>query len=368
MLMMARVSGSEPPGAVNNKQDNAALTRTIASTATIKLSQIYESEFFYTPIEERFERITRLARRGLNVPVAAISLINEEKQWFKSVAGWNVNELEIDKSLCQITVASDCLTIIENAATDPRTKDHPLVTGNPHFRFYAGYPLHNEHQSIIGTFCVFDVKARGFNEADRQCLNDCVALTARELHSDELRAAHKALLSKLSVARREAMMDPLTRLWNRRGASVMLKSAFDLADEEEALLAVAILDFDNFKRINDTYGHQTGDDVLRKTASRLVASVRGRDVVCRIGGDEFLILMSGTDEDTARNIVERVREHMTSEPVPTRQGSIPISVSVGFTVRETGEPIDAEQLIERADKGLMQAKSLGRNRVGIAAP
>jgi diguanylate cyclase (GGDEF)-like protein len=351
---------------VNSRSDNTALTSTIASTATIKLSRIYESEFLYTPIEERFERITRLARRALSAPVAAISLVNADKQWFKSVAGWTVSELPLGRSLCGTTLEKEQLTVIRDTAADPRTRDHPLVTGSPRFRFYAGHPLHNEQRAVIGTFCVFDVKPRHFDAADEQCLMDLVGVTTRELFAEEIRAAHKQLLSKLSSARRESMMDPLTRLWNRRGASVMIKDALEQADRNRTALALALLDFDNFKRINDTYGHQTGDDVLRKTAGRLVGSVRGSDIVSRLGGDEFLILMSGTDGETAKRVTERVRRRMLEAPIPTRQGEIPISVSVGLTVREPGETIDGDHLIARADKGLLQAKSLGRNRVGVA--
>src|SRR6185436_12349168 len=126
------------------------------------------------------------------------------------------------------------------------------------------------------------LKPREFTAADRQALADLAAMTQREMVSDRLSDAHAALTAKLSVARREAMMDPLTRLWNRRGASVLLKSSFATADQRGTPLTLALLDLDNFKRINDSYGHQIGDEVLRKVASRLISAVRGKDMVCRI--------------------------------------------------------------------------------------
>lgn len=339
------------------------LSSTIASTATLKLARIPESDFFYTPLEERFERLTRLARRALNVPVAAVTLISAEKQWFKSVGGWNVLELPREQSLCFLTVQSGNLTVIEDTQLEPQTTEHPLVAAGPRFRFYAGLPLHDEHEGIIGTFCTFDIKPRKFSAADRQCLTDLAALSQRELVTDQLRDAHMALTTKLGVARREAMMDPLTRLWNRRGASVLLKAAFDECDRENIDLAVASLDFDNFKRINDTYGHQIGDEVLRRVASRLVGSIRTRDVTCRIGGDEFLLIMTGTSSETAGRIAERARRQVTETAIPTRQGNIPMSISIGFSIRKPHEPISVDQLLERADQGLMRSKSGGRNRV-----
>lgn len=343
--------------------EKVTLSETIASTATIKLAQIPESQYFCTPIEERFERLTRLARRALGVPVAAITFINSERQWFKSVAGWSVSELPNEKSLCMVTLAAGSITAVEDTSSDARTLAHPLVTGGPRFRFYAGHPLFDERGQAIGTFCVLDQKPRRFREADAETLTDLANLTQRELASETLRNVHSELASKLSVARREAIMDPLTHLWNRRGASVMLKSACDLADGNGSKLAISLIDLDNFKRINDNYGHQVGDEVLRKVSTRLVRSVRTNDVVCRLGGDEFLVLLADVDATLSKSIAERVRRGVTESSIPTRQGAIPVSVSVGLSLREPGDTSDPEALIERADQGLMRAKSVGRNRV-----
>ncbi|MDX1563505.1 MAG: sensor domain-containing diguanylate cyclase, partial [Gammaproteobacteria bacterium] len=334
-----------------------ALTETIASTATIKLAQLPESTFFCTPIEERFERITRLARRALNVPVAAITFLTEEKQWFKSVAGWAVTELPNANSFCPITLTAGRLTVIEDTHDDPRVCQHPLAQSGPHFRFYAGIPITDENEIPCGTFCVFDQKPRRLSELERDTLTDLAMLAQREIASEQLRSIHSSLTAKLGVARREAMMDPLTRLWNRRGAAVLIKAALDEIEKQTSSIAIAILDLDNFKRINDTYGHQIGDEVLRKTALRLIHNVRSNDNVCRLGGDEFLLLMKNTDASTAADTAERVRRGVTEKPVPTRQGPIGVSTSVGYAVHDGRETLTVDQLIDRADKALMQSKT-----------
>lgn len=339
------------------------LSRTIASTATLKIANIHSLDLFYTPLEERFERITRIARRALQVPVAAITLLNDEKQWFKSAAGWGISELPRQHSICRITVEENRLVIINDTAKDSRIAQSPIVMSAPRFRAYAGHPLSDEHGNVAGTFCVFDLKPREFNAADRQTVVDLAAMTQRELLSDHLSDAHSELTTKLSVARREAMMDPLTRLWNRRGASVLLKSAFASADQRGTPLTLALLDLDNFKRVNDTYGHQIGDEVLRKVASRLISAVRNNDIVCRIGGDEFLILMTETDARAASHIAERIRRIVTDTAVPTRDGTMTMSVSVGCTVRQPKDASPVEELLERADQALLQSKAGGRNRV-----
>ncbi|NJO24240.1 MAG: hypothetical protein HC868_16640 [Sphingomonadales bacterium] len=98
------------------------LTKTIASTATLRIANIHSLDLFYTPLEERFERITRLARRAMQVPVAAISLLNEDKQWFKSAAGWGISELPREHAICKLTVLGEELLTIADTASDPRVQ------------------------------------------------------------------------------------------------------------------------------------------------------------------------------------------------------------------------------------------------------
>jgi diguanylate cyclase (GGDEF)-like protein len=343
--------------------NSPALTETIASTATIKLAQLAESTFFCTPIEERFERITRLARRALNVPVAAITFLNEEKQWFKSVAGWAITELPNTKSLCPITLAAGKMTIFEDTHRETNIRQHPLVTTGPHFRFYAGVPITDENEELCGTFCVFDQKPRQMSDADKDTLMDLAAITQREIAGERVKSIHSTLTAKLGIARRESMMDPLTRLWNRRGAAVLLKAGLDAVKEQNSTIGIAILDLDNFKHINDTYGHQIGDEVLRKSALRLIQSVRSDDAVCRIGGDEFLLIMKDCDSATARATTERIRRRIVEIPIPTRQGDITVSTSVGFAIRNGTENDSVDALIDRADQALLRSKSQGRDRV-----
>lgn len=339
------------------------LTKTIASTATLKIASIHSLDLFYTPLEERFERITRIARRALHAPVAAISLLNDDKQWFKSAAGWGISELPRDQAICRLTVEANQIVMIGDTLADPRVAKLPVVMAAPRFRAYAGHPLTDEQGACIGTFCVFDLKPREFAPVDRQTLTDLAALAQRELLSDQLTSAHAALTSKLGMARREALMDPLTHLWNRRGASVLLKGAFASADQRGMPLALALLDLDNFKRINDTRGHQAGDEVLRRVASRLLTTVRGDDAICRLGGDEFLVLMADTDAAIASRIAERIRHAITDSPIPTRDGTLSVSVSVGCTIRQPRETTAVDALLERADRALMESKAAGRNRV-----
>ncbi len=343
----------EPPG----------LTETIASTLTLELATFVESHYFCTPIEERFERITRLARRALNVPVAAVTLINGNNQWFKSICGWPISQLPLEDSLCKATLNSGQLTVIEDASQDPRSSRNPLVVHSPKFRAYAGMPILNEHGDLTGTFCVYDTKPRVFESDDAGALTDLAAMAQQELAGERILGTHAELVAKLGTARREAMVDPLTRLWNRRGAMVMLEAAIKDAQKTRTNLVIALIDLDNFKRINDSHGHQIGDEVLRKCAGRLIRNVRMDDVVGRIGGDEFLLLITDADNRTAIQVLDRLRARVAEEPVLTRHASIVTTISVGFTMLDPAEASTTETLLERADRALLAAKCAGRDQV-----
>ena len=352
---------------MQHPQADTGLSRTIASTATMRLTELHTLNAFYTPLEERFERITRLAKRALNMPVAAITLFGENKQWFKSVAGWNIVEIPVQQSLCNLAIVDSQLVVISDAGRDKRLATHPFVQGNPHFRFYAGKALTDSDGIVVGSFCLMDIKPRTLSGEDMQFVLDFAAMAERELLADVLANIQNSLTSKLGAARREAMIDPLTRVWNRRGATVLLRGALKKADDEGKELALGVLDLDQFKRINDLHGHQVGDQTLKKVARILVASVREDDIVCRIGGDEFSLIMSNTSSETAQEILDRVLSAVWAQPLRTHDGTIRIALSGGCAVRGPAEPISETELFARADSALMRSKNDGRNCVRMAS-
>ena len=109
-----------------------------------------------TPAEERFDRLTRLAQRLFNVPIALVSLIDSNRQWFKSCQGLDVRETPRDVSFCAHAILGNDLLVVPDAAADARFADNPLVTGEPFIRFYAGCPLKAPNGSLLGTLCVID--------------------------------------------------------------------------------------------------------------------------------------------------------------------------------------------------------------------
>jgi diguanylate cyclase (GGDEF)-like protein len=351
---------------MTDELDGEALSHTIASSNTLQLAALTRDSKYYSSVGERFDRITRVAAKLLDTPAAAITLFHHEAEWFKSVTGWNVTHLPFRQGLGYIAVEANEAVIIPDTAADSRTQGHPLVAGPPYYRFYAAVPIYEGLGSVVGTFSVFDTKPRSAEEVDHQSIIDLGGMAQSEVLSDQIDGAQQALTSKLGAARRDALMDPLTRVWNRRGGNLALKTAFEKADKVNLPVTVCLIDVDKFKTINDTYGHDIGDIVLRKIAEVLSSKLRENDVVSRLGGDEFLLVLHGADAQIAATAIERVRSTLAEEPLRTRHGDVSLTVSAGYAVREPNSGKTAAEFILLADQALISSKSEGRNRVQAA--
>ena len=145
-----------------------------------RIAALYALNILDTPRENRYDRLTRIARRVFNVPISTISMIDTNRQWFKSIDGFSLCETSRAISFCAHAILSDDILYIENAAKDERFSDNPLVTHEPKVRFYAGCPVRVNHLKM-GTFCIVDRKPRPFSEEDRQLLRDLANLAEQEL-------------------------------------------------------------------------------------------------------------------------------------------------------------------------------------------
>jgi two-component system cell cycle response regulator len=160
-----------------------------------------------------------------------------------------------------------------------------------------------------------------------------------------------------------AITDPLTGLYNRRYMESHLGSLMEQAVARKKPLTVLVLDIDYFKAINDTHGHDAGDDVLREFAVRIKKSIRGIDLACRYGGEEFVVVMPETDLAVATMVAERLRRRIATEPFPIQEGSCSMEVTISVGISALTKDDDAGKLLKRADGALYRAKRDGRNRV-----
>ena len=196
----------------------------------------------------------------------------------------------------------------------------------------------------------------------------------RQRFSDQELAQLESLLASLMyplrnallyrVAIQSALRDPLTNTGNRVAMDQMLSREIDLARRNCQPLSLLMLDIDHFKGINDEHGHSAGDEVLKAVASTLKDQLRNIDMVFRYGGEEFLVLLSGTPREGAQLVGERLREAVQGLQCVAQGKPVKMSISLGCATLEAGE--SADSLLQRADKALYSAKRDGRNRLAIA--
>lgn len=174
------------------------------------------------------------------------------------------------------------------------------------------------------------------------------------------------LLSAQEQLRQEAIHDPLTGLLNRRAIEETLETEVDRARRSKAPLSVVMLDLDNFKVVNDTYGHLAGDSILRQTALRMNESIRSYDSVGRYGGEEFLLIFPNIELPEAKELAERIRVSISGNLMDTPEGMIPVTASLGLVTIKGDDKINQEDLVSLADSAMYQAKADGRNCTAIA--
>jgi diguanylate cyclase (GGDEF)-like protein len=347
-----------------------------------RLAALEAYEVLDTLPEAAYDDISRLAAQVCGTPIALVSFVDRDRQWFKSRVGLETAETPREVAFCAhaILQPSDVL-VVPDAEKDDRFVGNPLVTGDPGIRFYAGAPLVTSEGLPLGTLCVIDRVPR---ELTRDQAGALRSLARQVMAQMELRCSIRAL--KHDVARRHAYeaqlvehqslleeqnailelqsrTDALTGLRNRRAFDEDLDLEYDRSVRYNEPLSLVLLDVDEFKAYNDAFGHPAGDDVLREAARLLKASSRAVDLVARHGGEEFAVLLPRTGPEGALALAERFRRAVEAGPWKIRA----ITVSVGVATLPFDSP-SRSGLVSAADHALYQSKDAGRNRVTQAKP
>ncbi len=176
--------------------------------------------------------------------------------------------------------------------------------------------------------------------------------------TEELREARDALET-------EATRDSLTGLWNRRSILELLKRDMARSERDQKPLSAIMIDVDHFKRVNDRIGHPGGDQVLIEVTNRVASTLRSADMLGRIGGEEFLMILYPADAQTAGDVMERARLACASRPVAVESGEFDVTISLGAAVIEDFEDVDLAVVLKTADRALYRAKEGGRNRFEV---
>lgn len=448
-----------------------------------RLATLRKYDILDTEPETAFTSMVHLAAYICQTPIAAISLVDEHRQWFKAITGLDATETSRDVAFCAHAILQDDIMLVADAQQDERFHDNPLVVSAPDIRFYAGVPLITAQGDHLGTLCVIDrvpreldaaqldaikvlagnvmahLDLRLSHQAIRQYVDDLqLAATIFASSSEsmivtdadnriltvnpafthitgysleevvgrnpsllssgqqspefyrkmwqELNAAgnwngelwnvrkdgtayaewlsiniifnddgskrlHVALFSDITEKKKadeliwkQANYDHLTHLPNRRLFRDRLEQQLRMAHRNGKAMALLFIDLDHFKTINDTLGHDMGDQLLKAAADRIHACLREMDTVARMGGDEFAVILPQiSDAVYAQKIAQSIINALTL-PFSIADTTLNISASAGITLCPA-DGDNAEQLLKNADRAMYAAKRAGRGQAQL---
>lgn len=297
-----------------------------------------------TAPETEFENIISLVQTTFNVPMAAISFIDSDRQWFKASRGLELSETSREDAFCNYTIQSDEVLVVSDAKEDDRFSDNPFVLGEAGIQCYMGTPLQAPNGKNIGSLCVIGTEPREFTEAEARILERFASLVVSQLE-----------------LRQTALLDNLTQTMNRGPFLEQVDIAIKAFKQKGICSTLALIDVDRFKILNDTYGHPLGDKILVAFAKACTDSIRSVDLVGRIGGDEFGLLLRGITPVAADKVIQRVHSNISKVTIPDNP-SVKITASIGY-VSIVDSIEKKENWIELADIALYKSKANGRNVV-----
>ncbi|QNI04743.1 sensor domain-containing diguanylate cyclase [Halomonas sp. SH5A2] len=330
---------------------------------TRRLQALADYDILDTPEESAFDKITEVVSLICNAPIAVINFVDRDRQWFKSEKGFGVRETPLDISICAHAILQPGLFIVPDTTQDSRFANNPLVTGEPYLRFYAGALLESSDGYPLGTLCVLDYQPRDLTERQRFALQ---ALADQVMAHMELIRTHREqtdLIHELKVTRQEltslSSKDPLTGLLNRRAFEQRFEEEVALIQRGATNAALMLIDLDDFKTLNDTLGHQAGDQAIEGFTELCYEAFRQSDVIGRWGGDEFMVMLPKTSVAEARHAAERLQQLLTTTPLLEDRSPLAYrTASIGICA-VTGS-LSMDDCLNSTDKLLYQAKERGR--------
>ncbi len=309
-----------------------------------RLETLGSYEILDTQPEESFDRVTRLARAVLDVPLSLVTLVDSDRLWLKARLGLNIAELPRVHSFCNETIKGSAPLILRDVARDGHFNAFPLVSGDTHIRFYAGIPLTTPNGFNIGTLSVMDREPRDILPSQTELLEDLARTTVDALELRQL-----------------ASIDSLTGAMSRRAFIASAEREVSRSSRYGNPLSFIMFDLDNGREINERHGYPVGDAVLRTLIKTALTQLRTTDYLGRLGGQHFVICLPETFNENAALVAERLCNTVAGA-FTIGDTTFPISASFGVSTWRGGE-ISSEPALARAEQALHAAKQGGRNQV-----
>lgn len=308
------------------------LTYPIPANDIDRVASLRALSILDTAPEARFDQLTKLAQRLFNVPIALLTLLDQDRQWFKSVQGLEERETSRDISFCTHAIMRDDVMVIADTLKNPTFASNPFVTDSPNIRFYAGCPVAAIDGNKLGAFCIIDRVPRQLNPAEMQLLRELSDLAEYELNHAE-----------------SELVDEFTGLRNRQGLLKLLRSILTYSRRVKQPVSSVVFHLDNLSEISQKHGAAEGDRALIRAASLITQTFRESDAASRVGVDEFCVIFPRCPEKDTEIVLARfeknVREKEKLLPLPYK-----LSFSVGVISWDPDNPESIDTAMQRAEQ------------------
>jgi diguanylate cyclase (GGDEF)-like protein len=309
-----------------------------------RLEELFGLQLLDSASELRFDRYTSLVASVFGFPIVLVSLVDRERQWFKSRLGWNRTQCPRDISFCGHTINEESLLVVPDTYDDPRFAGNPLVAGEPYIRFYAGAVVRGPRGHALGTLCLLDHQPRYFDEEHRTRLRQFADLIENEI-------AHTAHLNALKDAiAYSAYYDPLTRLPNRQLLMDRLDQLLKLAVTEHFQVALLLFNVTGLRLINQSLGTGGGDELLLQLAGRLQSHCPEGGSVARLQADEFVLVFPVKNESHRGSVTREIHEAL-QRPYHCGEQEHYLGVRIGGSLF-TSQGESAEALVAQASAAI----------------
>lgn len=325
--------------------DGLARSYPVPADESLRLRELQRHQLLDREGDHHFDRIVKLASAIFDMPIALISLVDQDRQWFLSRKGLEVSETPREVAFCAHTIAGNEVMVVPDALLDERFSSNPLVLSPPGIRFYAGAPLRTKDGHNLGTLCVIDQKPREFSTEQQQQLRMLADVVMREIEW-----------------RHDSSLCPVTGLSNRGALFSVGQREMEQARSAADPMALICLDIDNFRQINNRWGHPAGDQVLLDFSHLCKGFLREQDFIARLGDEEFVILLIGQDSEAALQLAERIRDAVSRMNGVFSRSGFHLSISGGVSSLAHDDTSFGD-LVQRAERALELAKTNGRDQI-----
>lgn len=297
-----------------------------------RLKSLYLIDLLDKSNDERFDRLTRLMKVSFHVPVASLSLLDRERQWLLSSVGTDIRETPRSTSFCAHAILSEGVFVVKDAYKDKRFCNNPYVKGEPHVRFYAGYPVRLPDGMIAGTLCIVDHVPRDFSMDEANALIDFAAIVEDEF----------LIVSK-------SMSDNVTELMNKQSFLKLGQKRFEQFTKYQLPFTLIYFELDNIKSIREVLGDKEADAILKNFSVYIKSTLKKHDIGAYLGRGDFAVLLEHDIDNADERYLFNLQCFM-DDVNATSQKAYHINYGYGLTNYVPEDHVSLISMLEQASR------------------